>query len=350
MNKRTIPKITFNLKQNKMMKTQLNTTIMALLLTAISTTVTATDTVATTSKTTTSTAPIVAIATNLKEVVTKDFSVADIKKDSKKAVKTAVLTPKTTTETTDPKAEAETATTATTKVTDTKATIATATATKTKVTDPKVTKIKLTAPVIVTVPTEATAKLATGYVGVGVGKSNLDLGITDLVNTTFDENHHGVKVLLGFNVDEHLSIEGYFAHLGGGTISGKNGNTFDVNGKTYTFDVNSTDTDAVASVDVSTINYGISGVYNFINIYDVANTNKITPFVKIGLHKWETKFNSDYINFDIDALETESGTDAFYGLGVSAEITDGIRAKLEFERFGMNKDTDYVSLVIVSDY
>jgi hypothetical protein len=332
------------------MKTQLNTTIMALLLTAISTTVTATDTVATASKATTSTAPTIATVTNLKEVVTKDFSVADIKKDSKKAVKTAVLTPKTTTESTDTKAE--TTTTATTKVTDSKEK---AIATKTEVTDPKVTKIKITAPVIVTVPTEATAakKLPTGYVGVSVGASNLDMGITDLNGTTFDENNQGVKIVVGFNVDEHLSIEGHFANLGGGTLSGKNSNTFLLNGTEYTFDVkdeNGEASTATALVDATTVNYGIAGVYNFINIYDFANTNKITPFVKVGLHKWETKFDSNAINVITDDLKTVSGTDAFYGVGVSAEITDGIRAKLEFERFGMNKDTDYISLVIVSDY
>jgi hypothetical protein len=310
------------------MKTQINTTIMALLLATVSTTVTAADAhIASniTTPQTTVTAPVV--ETSTAPTITKKTIVKDV---DEKIIASKAVTPKTT-EVANPKAKAKTTTTETDKA---------------KVAE---VKFKMTAPVKVTVPTKATVakKLATGYVGFGVGKTNLDLGVTNLDSTTFDENHQGVKIIVGFNVDKHLSIEGHFANLGGGTFSGQNGNEFSLNGTGYHFEV---DSDATVSVDASTLNYGISGVYNFINIYDVANTNKITPFVKVGLQKWETKFDSDAINVDTDALETISGSDAFYGVGISAQIADGVRAKLEFERFGMTSDTDYVSLVVVSDY
>jgi hypothetical protein len=310
------------------MKTQINTTIMALLLATVSTTVTAADAhIASniTTPQTTVTAPVV--ETSTAPTITKKTIVKDV---DEKIIASKAVTPKTT-EVANPKAKAKTTTTETDKA---------------KVAE---VKFKMTAPVKVTVPTKATVakKLATGYVGFGVGKTNLDLGVTSLTNTTFEENHQGVKIIVGFNVDKHLSIEGHFANLGGGTLSGKNGNTFSLNGTGYNFKV---DSDATVLVDASTLNYGISGVYNFINIYDVANTNKITPFVKVGLQKWETKFDSDAINVNTDALETISGSDAFYGVGISAQIADGVRAKLEFERFGMTSDTDYVSLVVVSDY
>jgi hypothetical protein len=351
------------------MKTQLNTTIMALLLATISTAVTATDptvtvtvpkteaivavptdtdsktkdtvTVPTVTASKTPKAlkvPTITVATNPIETitVTKDDLDAIIKDAVAIALKDASKK-----ETTP---EEDTSTPEETTLTET---------TSTKATDPKV-------ETIVTVPTEATAakKLATGYVGVSVGVSNLDMGIADLMNgASFDENNQGVKIFVGFDIDDKFSIEGHFANLGGGTISGKHNDSFTLNGKTYTFDIKKADgitsSTATASIDATTINYGVSSVYNFTNIYDFinpTNVNKITPFVKLGLHRWETKFDSGAINVDVDKLTTESGIDAFYGLGVSAEITDGISAKLEFERFGMNKDTDYVSLVIVSDY
>ncbi len=317
------------------MKTQINTTIMALLLATVSTTVTAADAhIASniTTPQTTVTAPVV--ETSTAPTITKKTIVKDV---DEKIIASKAVTPKTT-EVANPKAKAKTTTTETDKA---------------KVAE---VKFKMTAPVKVTVPTKATVakKLATGYVGFGVGKTNLDLGVTSLTDTTFEENHQGVKIIVGFNVDKHLSIEGHFANLGGGTFSGKDNSSFSLNGTGYHFEVKESDgvtpSTAIVSVDASTLNYGISGVYNFINIYDVANTNKITPFVKVGLQKWETKFDSDAINVDTDALETISGSDAFYGVGISAQIADGVRAKLEFERFGMTSDTDYVSLVVVSDY
>jgi hypothetical protein len=349
------------------MKTQLNTTIMVLLLVTISTAVTATD--PTVTATSPKTEAIVAVSTDT-DTKTEDIATAPTVTASKtpKALKVPTITVATNPiETVTVTKEALAAiikdavaialkdaskkgTTPTPEEVTPEEIISTETI-STKATDPKV-------ETIVTVPTEATAakKLATGYVGVSVGASNLDMGITALGSTTFDENNHGVKIFVGFDIDDKFSIEGHFANLGGGTISVQNDGSFSLNGTTHNFEVINEDgspSTATASIDATTINYGVSSVYNFTNIYDFinpTNVNKITPFVKLGLHRWETKFDSGAINVDVDDLKTESGIDAFYGLGVSAEITDGISAKLEFERFGMNKDTDYVSLVIVSDY
>jgi OOP family OmpA-OmpF porin len=177
-----------------------------------------------------------------------------------------------------------------------------------------------------------------GYVGVSAGKSDIDTGIGSLTGTaSLDESDTGIKIFAGFNINENFAIEGHYADLGEFSLSGNTNDTFVDEGTTYTFLVDN------VKVAMKVKSIGVAGIYKF-NIDDT-----ITPFVKLGIQRWDEKITVSVGT--VSGSAEDDGTDPFYGLGASVSAADNIDVRAEFERFkGDDGHLDYASVGIAYNF
>ena len=170
-----------------------------------------------------------------------------------------------------------------------------------------------------------------GYIGISYSKVDIDTGISNTTGTAvLKEDDNSIKLFAGLNIDDNFAVEGHYIDFGEASLSGNNGDTFVEKGTTYQFLT-------TATIKVEAESYGVSGLYKF-NI-----DNDITPFLKLGLHRWEATATVNAGS--VTGSGSVDGTDPFYGLGVSASVSDNIDVRAEFERFEADsEDFDYKSI------
>lgn len=170
------------------------------------------------------------------------------------------------------------------------------------------------------------------YVGAGFGKSNFDSNIGSLTGTAaLDENDTGFKLLLGYEYNSYLSVEGHYADFGQSELTGNNGDTFVLDGTTYAFSANN------VSVTSDAKSAGLAAIL----AYPV--TDSIKPYAKLGLHRWDVEGNAT--STAGNASTGDDGTDLFFGVGVNVSINDSLSARLEAERFKFDSDDiNFISL------
>jgi OOP family OmpA-OmpF porin len=197
--------------------------------------------------------------------------------------------------------------------------------------------VSLFVAVAATSMTAVAAESSQGYVGISYSKVDIDTGISSPTGTAvLDEKDNSIKLFAGLNIDENLAVEAHYIDFGEASLSGNNGDTFVEGGVTYQFLT-------TASIKVEAESYGVSGLYKF-NV-----GNDITPFVKLGLHKWEAKATVNAGS--VTGSGTVDGTDPFYGLGVSASVFENIDIRAEFERFEADsEDIDYKSIGVAYNF
>jgi OOP family OmpA-OmpF porin len=122
----------------------------------------------------------------------------------------------------------------------------------------------------------------------------------------------------------------HYADFGEASLSGNNGDTFALNGTTYTFTAN----DVNIAVGATSLGAAATVGHDF--------TNKLRAFAKLGLHAWE--LDASVTSSAGSASLTNSGTDLFYGIGAKYALTDRVSIRAEFERFNIDSDEiDFVS-------
>ena len=168
------------------------------------------------------------------------------------------------------------------------------------------------------------------YLGGNWGKSKVDTGIT-AVTATLDEKDSGYKVFLGHKFSDIFSAEFHYTDAGEASLSGNNGSTFRIDGTLYEFTANN------AKISASGTSYGLSGL-----VYLPVNET-VKPFARLGLHRWENKFN--VTSSDYNGSVKFTGTDPVYGVGVDIAITKSVSARLEHEIY--KADDDKVSFTSV---
>jgi OmpA-OmpF porin, OOP family len=185
--------------------------------------------------------------------------------------------------------------------------------------------------------TAVASESSEGYVGISYSKATIDTGISSTTGTaSLDESDNSIKIFAGLNIDDNFAVEGHYIDFGEASLSGNNGDTFVENGTTYQFLT-------TASIKVAAESYGVAGLYKF-------NLDKsVTPFVKLGLHKWEATATVNAGS--VTGSGTVDGTDPFYGVGVSASVSDNIDVRAEFERFEADsEDFDYKSIGVAYNF
>ncbi|SMN15365.1 Outer membrane protein A precursor [uncultured Candidatus Thioglobus sp.] len=146
---------------------------------------------------------------------------------------------------------------------------------------------------------EDTSNHSYSYAGISVGSPS---SREEESRIGQDEKNTTYKLFGGYSINKNISVEGhYFNELT--YISGP-ANPINPTGDHY-----------------KTQSYGIAAIYKI-------PFESITPFVKLGYHKWkfsETDDGNPTIN--------TTGNDLFFGLGTSISLNDKVDFRIEAERF-----------------
>ena len=173
------------------------------------------------------------------------------------------------------------------------------------------------------------------YLGAGVGSAAIDTGVTATTGTArLDENSVAFKGLLGIQLHKHIAIEGFYANFGKASLTGNNGDTFVLDGTTYTFTANSVEVTAKAT----TIGLGLVGI--------IPVNDTVAPIIKLGFHSWETDYS--VTSSAGNGALSDSGTDLFFGLGAQFNLNEKIAMRAMFERFNFDdEDVDFISAGLI---
>ena len=173
------------------------------------------------------------------------------------------------------------------------------------------------------------------YVGIAGGKLNSESSASVLTGTASldeDEDDTGYKLFAGYRASNNFGVEFHYADLGEISLSGNTGDRFISNGSTYEFVANG------VKIIQETKSYGVAATYTFpIN-------DSFSFSGKIGMHAWELETNLS----TGDSVADEDGTEPFYGIGASYQLSENVGVRAEFERFQIDsEDIDDIDLFSV---
>lgn len=171
----------------------------------------------------------------------------------------------------------------------------------------------------------------TFYGGLSVGQASIDTGVSGTTGTaSLDEDDVGFKVFGGVNINEYLGVEAFYVDLGEASLTGNNGDTFVFRGTTYTFTANNVD------IELEGSSFGVVPMLG----YDV--TEQFRPFVKAGVHFWETE--ATVSSSAGGANLSDDGSDLVLGVGFTFDVTEHVGVRAEYERLSFDdEDVDYLS-------
>ena len=162
------------------------------------------------------------------------------------------------------------------------------------------------------------------YAGIAGGSTNVDTGITAVVGATLDETGTGTSVFIGKEVNETLSVEGFYTDLGEASISGDNGDTFTLQGTALQFT-------STASITISAKTMGIAGKAGF----DMGDNFR--GYVKGGFHSWdaEAKIAAGTASA---SLKTD-GTDIVWGVGAEYMMGEKTALLLGYDNYKLDDES-----------
>lgn len=203
-------------------------------------------------------------------------------------------------------------------------------------------------------PAAVSAAESYWYVGVNVGQSRIDATTAEIeqaflvddgfvaTNTTLDETDTGWKAYLGYRFNRFLALEGGYADLGEATF-----NTTIVNAPPPLNLLTPFPVSATATADGTVL----------AAVLHLPLTESASLFAKAGVFRWQAEFTERITGTNITRVSrSEEQTDPAYGVGAELRLTEGIRARVELERFkdvgkGIGgregRDIDFVSAGIV---
>ena len=176
------------------------------------------------------------------------------------------------------------------------------------------------------------------YVGGGAGLSKIDTGVSATTGTaSLDEEDIGYKGIVGYKFIKYLALEAQYVDFGEASLTGNNGDTFQLDGSVFQFTANN-------------VNLKLSGKSIGASIVGIIPINEtFAVFGKLGFHRWDVDASatSDAGNASISA----DGTDPTVGLGISVNFNDTIGIRGELERFRMDdEDVDLLSASLIFSF
>ena len=165
------------------------------------------------------------------------------------------------------------------------------------------------------------------YSGFSHGSTKLDTGITNLTGTaSLDEKDSGYKIYTGYKFKKYFSGEIFYADLGSAILKGNTGDTYKKDGQSYIYVQNGIE-------EVENKSIGLSGIFTY------PLHERIEPFIKIGIQRWNSKNTSGL---------SDNGISSMFGLGLNFPITDKFSIKTEYEEYEVDKDSlGFLSLGLV---
>lgn len=164
-----------------------------------------------------------------------------------------------------------------------------------------------------------TTSHAAGYIGVSFGSTSPD-------EDGFDDSD-GYKLTAGYNVNENVSIEASLTDLG----------EFDADDDLIAalefFSGISIDS---ASVEVDGIEFAVVG--------HALLSDTVSIFGRVGIFMWDAEYEIDTVSFGSDS-ESEDGSDAFFGAGVSFDVGESAALNLEYVAYEADDgDVEYLGV------
>ena len=168
------------------------------------------------------------------------------------------------------------------------------------------------------------------YAGIVGGQTEFEAGISAGKGTTINNKSSASYLFFGWELDDNVAVEGFYANLGEAKLSAKPGAKFKLEEEEYVVSESTTFTATAKSV-------GIAGKYH-VDIYEGTRLS-----AKIGLHSWEIdgKISSALDNISVK----DDGVDVMTGLGIEYAATDKVALMVGMDGFGMEEDTTFMTYV-----
>ena len=145
-----------------------------------------------------------------------------------------------------------------------------------------------------------------------------------------DDQGTGFKVITGYRLHQLFSMELQYADFGDVSLTMPNGSSVTKGAVTTTNATGATVTSVVESTS-----YGIGAMLTI-------PFRSVKPYLKYGLHSWDTSRVIGTGSADIFAI-TIDGTDLYRGVGFDIPISDLFFTRLEYETYDF--EDDKISLV-----
>lgn len=188
-------------------------------------------------------------------------------------------------------------------------------------------------------PTSSSAQDTNWYLGAGYGISSFDSDVTNLTGgASLDDEDSGFKFFAGYQFNDFLGIEIGYADLGETELKGNTGDSFVMDGVTYSFLADG----VTVTADVYVI--PIFAVFSLPLDRVLKNDalKYITPFAKVGAYYWESEAEATANGLSTVKAD-EDDTDIAFGAGLNLNFTKNIAIRAEWERFNQDEDIDFFS-------
>ena len=161
------------------------------------------------------------------------------------------------------------------------------------------------------------------YAGGTFGKTTVDTGISAVSGATLDEDDTGSSFFIGTKLDDSFSIEGFYTDFGEASLAGDNGDTFVLDGTTYTFNTS-------ATIKYSGSTMGAAGRLHF-NM-----TENLQGFVKGGIHWWDVE--AAVTTATASANATDEGSDIIMGIGMDYQIGENLALLVGYDKYTVDSE------------
>ena len=161
------------------------------------------------------------------------------------------------------------------------------------------------------------------YVSALYGSTSIDTGVDTVVGATLDEDDTGYAFVIGNEIDENVSIEGFYIDFGEASLKGDSGDTFAIDGTTYVFN-------ASATIKATATSMGVAGKLHF----DMAE--KLNGFFKFGMHSWDSE--ETLAAGTASATATDDGVDILMGIGAEYDVSEKVALVVGYDKYNLDDD------------
>ena len=157
------------------------------------------------------------------------------------------------------------------------------------------------------------------YGAISFDQNTLDSGVSGTSGTaSLDEKDTGFTLLVGMPVQQQLDLEIAYKDLGQSTFSGAPGDSFILDGITYTLTAN-----LAMKAEGSAVALG--------GRYRIDVNQSITPFVKAGIMMWD--LDASATDGTTTAQISDDGSDFYVGVGALIPVTSTVSLRPEYVQF-----------------
>ena len=153
-----------------------------------------------------------------------------------------------------------------------------------------------------------------GYIGIGLGTAALDgSDIFRDAGLQTDSSVFAGNIYGGYRFHPAFAVEIGYVATGNGKITGR-----------------------ISGVEANIAEYKLSTIYGAV-AGRLVNESRITPFAKLGVHRWSGKVSATFSNLPATRVSSvtrdTSDTDVMYGAGVDVRLTDRWDIRAEWQNF-----------------